>query len=286
MKYKFGYNKAPKEVIKDILTYLTLIAIILVMGLPIMSMLGTAFKERVVAISSSSLFPGWGEWRIESFRGVIDAGIFLRSLLNSAIVTVTVTFFCIVIASLAGYAISRFRGKIFSAYAVFLLLLQMFPIMLLLMPLFILYQQFGIINSLWSVIISYTTLNMAFSIWMLRSFFDTIPRELEQAAMVDGCTRFQAWLRVVMPISLPGIGTVAIFTFINAWNEYTLASIFLRRNEVFTATIALQQFVLQFSQDWPLLMAASTIAVTPTVIVLFFAQKLLIQGMTAGAVKG
>jgi len=129
-------------------------------------------------------------------------------------------------------------------------------------------------------------MNLAFSIWMLKGFFDTLPQELEQAAMVDGCTRFGAWLRIVIPISLPGIGTVAIFTFINSWNEYTLASIFLRRDEVQTMTVGLQKFVLQFSSDWPLLMSASAMATLPTIIFLIFAQKLLIQGMTAGAVKG
>ena len=280
------FGKPPVEVVKDFFTYVTLLGIVFLMCLPVVAMLGTAFKERVQAMTSASILPGRGEWHVDSFQAVIGSTAFLHSLLNTVYVAVMVTIFCILIASLAGYAISRFRGAVFSGYAVFLLLLQMFPIMLLLMPLFLIYQRLGLINSLWSVVISYTTLNLAFSIWMLKGFFDTIPRELEHAAMVDGCTRFSAWLRVVVPVSLPGIGTVAIFTFINAWNEYTLASIFLRRNEVFTATVALQQFVLQFGADWPLLMAASTIAVAPTVIFLFFAQKLLIQGMTAGAVKG
>ena len=272
--------------IKDFFTYITLTAIVCLMMLPVLSMIGTTFKERAQALASTRLFPAFGDWHLDSFMAVVASTAFLQNIWNTFMVAAMVTLNCIIIASLAGYAISRFRGKVFSAYAVFLLLLQMFPVMLLLMPLFLIYQRMGLINSLWSVIISYTTLNLAFSIWMLKGFFDTIPRELEQAAMVDGCNRFTAWIRVVVPISLPGIGTVAIFTFINAWNEYTLASIFLRRNDVLTATVGLQQFVLQFTVDWPLLMAASTIATAPTIIFLFFAQKLLIQGMTAGAVKG
>lgn len=272
--------------IKDFFTYVALILITYIMLIPLFAMFGTAFKERTQAMASTSMFPAWGEWSIESFVTVIQRTTFMQSIINSILVSLTVTFFCIIIASMAGYALSRFRGTVFSSYAVLLLILQMFPAMLLLLPLFIIFQSFGLTNSLWSLVISYTTLNLAFSIWMLKGFFDTIPQELELAAMVDGCTRFGAWIRIVMPISLPGIGTVSIFTFINSWNEFTLASIFLRRDELFTMTLGLQRFVQQFGADWPLLMAASVIGSAPTIIFLLFAQKLLIQGMTAGAVKG
>jgi len=272
--------------IKDFFTYVALIIVTYIMLVPLLAVFGTAFKERTQAMASTSIFPGWGEWSIESFISVVTRTAYMQNILNSIFVALTVTFCCIVIASMAGYALSRFRGKVFSGYAVLLLLLQMFPAMLLLLPLFIIFQTFGLTNSLWSLVISYTTLNLAFSIWMLKGFFDTIPQELELAAMVDGCTRFGAWIRIVMPISLPGIGTVAIFTFINAWNEFTLASIFLRRDELFTMTLGLQRFVQQFGADWPLLMAAAVIGSLPTIVFLLFAQKLLIQGMTAGAVKG
>jgi len=274
------------EAFKTFLTYAALILIVFMIDLPIISMIGTSFKERYQALSTTSLLPGIGEWDVNSYIAVIGSTTFLQNILNSFVVAASVTVSCVIIASMGGYALSRFRGKIFSGYAIFLMLLQMFPLMLLLMPLYVIYQGMGLINSLWSVIISYTTINLAFSIWMLKGFFDTLPRELEQAGLVDGCTRFGVWLRIVMPISLPGIGTVAIFTFINAWNEYTLASIFLRRDEVQTMTVGLQKFVLQFSSDWPLLMSASAMATLPTILFLVFAQKLLIQGMTAGAVKG
>jgi ABC-type glycerol-3-phosphate transport system permease component len=158
--------------------------------------------------------------------------------------------------------------------------------MLLLMPLYLIFRRLGLINTLGSVILSYITGNLAFSIWMLKGFFDTIPIELEQAAMVDGCTRFQAFRKVIIPLALPGVATVAIFTFINAWNEYTLASIFLRNDKILTMTVGLQRFIQQVRADWAQLMAASTVATLPTLLFLLFAQKYLIEGMTAGAVKG
>ena len=162
----------------------------------------------------------------------------------------------------------------------------MFPVMPLLMPLYVIYNKLQMVNTLWSVGISYTTMNLAFCIWMLKGFFDSIPRDLEGAAIVDGCTRFEAFIKIIMPLALPGIATVAIFTVLNAWNEYTLASIFLRKDQVMTITVGLQRFVQQNGADWPNLMAASTIATIPTVLFMLFAQKYLIEGMTAGAVKG
>ena len=279
-------NKTTLDKFKDIITHIVLIILVFLINLPLISMVGTAVKDKVSALTSTSLFPGLGEWRFNSFVTVINSTTFLRNIGNSAIIAITVTLLCILIASMAGYAISRFKGRVFSFYSMFLLLLQMFPGMLLLMPLYVIYNKLGLVNTLGSVILSYTTMNLAFSIWMMKGFFDSIPRELEQAGIVDGCTRFQAFYKIVMPISLPGLATVGIFTFINCWNEYTLASIFLRKDEILTMTVGLQKFVQQYSSDWPLLMAASTIATIPTIIFLVFTQKFLIEGMTAGAVKG
>lgn len=244
-------------------------------------------KTPSAALTTKGLFPErWSDVSLESFVKVLTKTTFGYNMLNSAVVAISVTIICIVIAALAGYAISRFRGRYFSFYSILLLLLQMFPTMLLLMPLYVLFNNLNLINTMGSVIISYVTMNLAFSIWMLKGFFDSIPAELEQAAMVDGCTQFTAYLHVVVPVSLPGVATVGIFTFINSWNEYTLASIFLRKDTAMTMTVGLQKFVQQNGADWSLLMAASTIATIPTLIFLLFAQRYLIEGMTAGAVKG
>lgn len=208
------------------------------------------------------------------------------SILNSAIVAVCVTIICIVVACLAGYVLSRYKGGFFSAYLVILLVLQMFPIMLLLIPMFIILKNLGLIDSLLSLIISYSTLNIPFTVWLLKGFFDSIPVSLEEAALIDGCSRMSALVRVVIPISLPGIATVGIYAFLNAWNEYTLASVFIRSDKLRTITTGLAMFSAQNNTDWGLLMSASTIATIPSFIFLIFVQKYLIQGMTAGSVKG
>jgi len=273
--------------LKRLLKHFVLIFTVFITALPFISMFGTAIKDPVVALTSTSLLPtSFGDISFSGIHTVLFRTTFAVQLMNSAIVTVTTVVFCVVISVFAGYAISRFRGRFFNTFSVMLLVLQMFPVMLMLIPLFLIYLRFGLINSLASVIISYTALNLAFSIWLLKGFFDTIPRELEQAAMVDGCSQFRAFLLVIIPLALPGIAAVSIFVFVNSWNEFTLASIFLRQDSVQTMTVGLQRFVMQYSADWSLLMSAATVATIPTLLFLFVAQKYLIEGLTAGAVKG
>lgn len=285
MKKNF-WTKRTKERIQNILTHLVLIVLIFLINIPILSMVGTALKPKDEAISTTSLFPAWGHASLENIITVLSRTVFPQNLLNSGIVAITVTIACILVAASAGYAISRFHTRFFQAFGTLLLLLQIFPSVLLLLPLFILFSNLGITNSLLSLILCYTTMNLAFSTWMMSGFFDTIPVELEEAGMVDGCSQFQAFFRLVVPVSLPGVATVGIFTFINAWNEYTVASIMIKRAELRTMTLGLQQFVQEYTSDWALLMAASTIAMIPTLLGLIFAQKYLVKGMTAGAVKG
>ena len=270
-----------------IIRHLVLILVLFITALPFISMVGTAIKDPVVALTSTSLLPvSLDDVSFSSIYTVLFRTRFAIQLRNSVIVTATTVVSCIIIAIFAGYAISRFRGRFFSVYSVMLLILQMFPTMLMLIPLFLIYLSLGLLNTLASVIISYTALNLAFSIWLLKGFFDTIPIELEQAAMVDGCSQFNGFVRIIIPLALPGIATVAIFAFVNSWNEYTLASIFLRQDRVQTMTIGLQKFVMENSADWSLLMAAAAIATVPTLLFLFIAQKYLIEGLTAGAIKG
>jgi multiple sugar transport system permease protein len=273
-----------RERINHSIVYAVLIVTGFLINLPIISMMGTALKEPSQALMDTNLLTWPPNFR--NFSDIFSHTTFGRSIFNSAFVSVTVTVLCMFIASLAGYAISRFKGRVFSWYLTLLLVLQMFPGVLLLIPLFVIFKGLGLINTLFSVILSYLTLNLPFSIWMLKGFFDTIPTELDEAATIDGCGPFSTYYRIILPISLPGLSSVAIFTFLNSWNEYLLASIFLRKESIRTITVGLQQFVQQFSSQWGQLMSASTLATIPTLIFLIVAQKYLIEGLTAGSVKG
>ncbi|MDC7290589.1 carbohydrate ABC transporter permease [Blautia schinkii] len=273
--------------INNVVIYVVFAVILLVLLLPLISMFGTAIKTHDAALTTVSLFPEkLADLSFENFGYVMLKVGFGKNMLNSVIVSIAVTLACIFCAAPAGYAISRYHGPYFRVYSVFLLLLQMFPIMLMLMPQYLIFTKLRITNSLLSVIISYTTSNLAFSIWLLKGFYDSIPIELEQAAMVDGCSKFRAYVRVVFPLTLPGIATVSVFTMLNAWNEYTVASVFLKKESAMTMTLGLQKFVQQNGADWPSLMAAACIATIPAILFVLFSQKYLIEGMTAGAVKG
>lgn len=270
--------------ILNALTYLVIAVLILGVNLPFLSMASTALKERGEALSSLKFFPEKPQFG--NFAYVLGKTTFGRNIMNSAFIALSVTLLCICITVMAGYALSRFKSRFFSSYGIMLLVLQLFPGVLMLIPLFIIFSSMGLIDTHLALIIAYTTFNLPFSIWMIRGFMSTIPFDIEQAAMIDGSSQFGSFVKIIIPISTPGISTVGIFTFINAWGEYTLASILLRDDALRPLTVGLQKFVLQFTSDWPALMAASTIATVPTLFFLVFAQKYLVKGLSAGAVKG
>lgn len=270
--------------LKKGLLFLLLAFLAFLVNIPNISMIGTALKPFGGYMSDTSLFPLKPD--LFMINKVLFSTSFGQYLWNSVIIALAVVAFCVVFASCAGYALSRCRGKMFSGYIVFLLILQMFPLVLVLIPLFWIFKTLGLVDNQLSVAISYIAINLPFATWMLKGFFDSISIEIEEAAFIDGMGPAQSFLKIMLPLSLPGIATVAIFTFNNCWNEYMLASVFLRSNELQTMTIGLQMFQVQNNADWSTMMAASTIALIPSIIFLVFMQKYIVQGLTAGAVKG
>ncbi len=272
-----------KERRKNAVTYVVLSVAALLYSLPILNMVGTALKGDANALSDPGLFPK--QPTLSAFWQVLQSD-FMRSALNSLKIGLIVTLFCVLLSVLAGYALSRFRGRFFVVYQGGLLVLQMFPLMLMLIPLFIIFSSTGLQGSQWTLILSYTALNTPFSTYLMKGFFDTIPIEIEESAMIDGCSRFQSLVRIVLPMALTGIATVAIFTFLNAWNEYTFANIFVSDPSQISLTVGLQKYVSKNMSTWGQMMAASTISILPSMVFLLFAQKYIVKGLTAGSVKG
>lgn len=267
----------------DAVVYIGLTVFAVFYSLPFISMIGTALKGDSEALSNSALFPRHLVW--DSFRKVLE-GRFIMTTVNSMKISLCVSLLCVILACLSGYALSRCKGKIFALYGSGVMVLQMFPMMLMLIPLFLIYKNLHLIDTHLSLILSYTCLNLPFSVWLMKGFFDTVPYELEESAYIDGCGKFDTLIRIVIPISLPGIATAGIFTFLNVWNEYTFSNTFVKNPDLVTLTVGLQDYLSQNSNSWGQMMAASTIGIIPSVLFLLFAQKYLIQGMTAGAVKG
>lgn len=275
-----------KKRISKIFVYLATFAVCFVMMLPVLSMFGTSLKTKTQAMSDLGMFPKLQDIYLGNYIKVLQVDTFVKSIFNSLFVSLAAMIFCVAIAAFAGYAISRFKGKIFSGFIGLLLVLQMLPMMLTLIPMFTIYKGLGLNNTHAGLIVAYISSSLTFAIWLLKGFFDSVPLDLEESALIDGCSRFQAFVRIILPISKPGLATVAIFTFVRSWNEYMVARILIQSDELKTINLALQKFVQENLVDWSLLSTGAVIATVPTLFFLLFAQKYLVQGLMAGAVKG
>lgn len=275
-----------KKILGRAAAYLLILVFCFLFALPMISMLGTSLKTSSDALSVLSIFPPLDRAYFGNYARVMTDTSFGRNLWNSFIVSISATVVCVLAASLAGYAVSRFKGIFFRFFILLLLMLQMLPSMLVMVPIFLIYKGMGLNNTLLGLVICYSTASLAFCIWMLKGFFDSVPFEVEESAMIDGCSQFSSFIRIILPVSAPGLATVAIFAFVRSWNEYMMARILIQSDELKTINQGLQKFVQEFRVDWSLLSAGAVIATVPTILFLLFAQKYLVQGMTAGAIKG
>ena len=222
----------------------------------------------------------------DHFDFVLTHSDFPRFFRNSLIVSTSTAVISTVLAALAGYALSRFvfRGKLWVAGL--LLVTQMFPLVMLVAPIFKMLSPLGLTNSLTGLIIVYTAFNVPFASFLMQSFFDGIPRDLEEAAMIDGASRFTAFRQIVLPLTLPGMAATLGFVFTAAWSEMIFALMLISGNEKATFPVGLLTFVSKFSVDFGQMMAAGVLALIPACLFFLLIQRYLVQGLTAGAVKG
>src|SRR3954454_4942001 len=258
-------------------------------AVPMIWMLLTSIKSGFAAMQ---LPPQWwpNEPTLASYHKLLDptnsvGQDFLRFFWNSLFVSTATTILSAIVAVPAGYAFSRFTfpGRHFLFFAV--LLRNMFPAVIFLVPLFILMRAIGLVNTHGSLILTYLTFGLPLAIWLLKGFFDNIPIQLEQAARIDGATRFQAFIYVVMPLSTPGIIATSIYSFIGAWNEYIYAYTFLTKQSQMTLPVGIQRFFSENATDWPGLMAATFLMSIPVVVLFLVLQRYFVRALTEGAVK-
>lgn len=272
--------------IKGILFYLVLVLTGFLINLPIINMAGSALKDKKEIFTNNNLFPHHPT--LDNFTHVLSTTPYLRYVMNSLLVAVTASVIVAVVSCFAGYAIARYSRKIrfFRHYSSLFLLLQMFPGVLLMIPIVVLLSDIGMGDSLNGLMLVYVSANIPFCTWMISGFFEEIPSEIDEAAKIDGCNSFQSFIRIVVPLSSSGIASIMIYTFINCWNEYMMANVILKSQDLRTLPLGLQTFIMQFDTDWPSLMAASTMTILPVMFFLIFMQKHIVSGLTAGAVKG
>ena len=224
---------------------------------------------------------------LANFRSVWADQPFGRWLLNSAVVAGATTLLGVFLASTAGYAFSRFRFPGRRSGLMSFLVSQMFPGTLMLVPLYIILVQWLGLGSTWiGLVLVYATISIPFCVWMLKGYFDTIPKELEESALIDGASAAQVFLRIVLPLARPAVAVTALFSFMTGWNEFILAATFMDKEVMYTAPVGLRFFVGGFAQQWGYFAAGSIIVSIPVVALFYFLQKYLISGLTAGAVKG
>lgn len=214
------------------------------------------------------------------------AWLFGRQLVNSLVVAGATTVVGVAFATSAAYAFSRFEfpGRRMGQSA--LLVTQMFPGVVMAIPLYVLLDATGLVGSLTGLVLVYATTSVPFSVFMLKGYFDTLPRELEEAALVDGASRLTIFLRIILPLSRPALAVTALFSFMTAWNEFILASTFLSDERSFTLPIVLQRYVGEFSAEWGRFAAGAIVVSAPVMALFFYLQKHLVGGLTAGGVKG
>ena len=258
--------------------------IVFVVDFPILTVALNSFRTTESILSSQNILPT--EPTFANYLYINTRTHFWTFLLNSGIVASASTALGIVLAALAGFAISRFQARTLGLYNHALLVVQLFPLILAIIPLFILFRRLDLVNNFIPVILVYTVTQLPFSTWMLRAYFDSIPKELDEAAKVDGCSPLRGFFQIILPLAVPGIAAVAIFSFLFSYNEFFISSVFLRDEKLLTMPVGIQSFMQQYSADWGSLMASATLAMVPTLILFLLIQKYMISGATAGAVKG
>ena len=262
-----------------------LVAGAVVMVLPFVYMLSTSFKpDRLVLEVPPRLLPE--HVTTANYVGAWTSNDFGRYFVNSVLVAVATTLLTVLLASMMAYAFARFEFPGRKALFAFLLLGLMVPTIMLLIPQFVLAKQLSLLDSLWGLVVFYAGSNIALNTFLLRSFFQDIPRELEEAMVVDGAGPWVRYRRLVLPLSRPALATVAIFTFLASWDEFTWALTIIANPSKRTLPLAIALFQGQHATSWGLVFAASTIAVAPVLLIFVLFQRQFVSGITSGAVKG
>jgi len=270
---------------KSSLIWLGLGPLCLIILFPFAVMISTAVKPRAEVLAFP---PHWlpSEIRLENFADMWQAARFGPALANSLLVSIAATVLCLLVAIPAAYAMARmqFRGQ--RLFRQFLLVTQMLSPIVLVLGIFRLMSKMGLVDQLPALVLAYIAFNLAFAVWMLQAYFQTIPRELEEAATLDGATSLQRLRLVFLPLAAPAIGITSVFIFIYCWNEFVLAMTLLRSNEKYTLTMQIFSLVGgRYQVEWDHVMGATLVASVPVAIVFAMLQRYLVSGLTVGAVK-
>jgi ABC-type glycerol-3-phosphate transport system permease component len=252
--------------------------------LPIVWLLLSSFRN-TDSIQSGRLLPGWSEITFGNYIATFQISNFVTYLVNSFVIAFSVMVLTVLLGSLGAYALSRFTLKGKRLFMMAALLPQFFPYVLVLIPFYVLMSNLNLVDSHLGLILTHTSLTLPFALWMLTGYFNAIPKELDQAALIDGCSRLGVLFRILYPVAIPGLVVAGFFAFVVSWGDYLFVSILSQSNQTQTLPIGLQTFMSSLEVQWGLITAGTVLAIVPTVIFFSIVQRQLVSGLTAGAVK-
>lgn len=266
------------------IVYILLICGVVITLVPFIYMISASFKSQIYTFEyPPRLIPR--DPTLENYIKALGKDLFGINILNSFFVATVTTVSTVFISSLMAYAFSRMRFPGKEVFFYILLLGMMIPPVMLIIPQFIIVKNLHLLDSLWGLIVVYVSVTLSMQTFLLRSFFETIPRELEDAVLVDGGSRWDIFIKIILPLSKPGLAVVAIFTFLYAWNEFPWAHVAIREGSRRTLPVAIALFQSQYLTQWGLLFAATTVASIPVIIVFVIFQRYFIQGVVTSGLK-
>lgn len=268
----------------NLVTYLVSIALCVLIGFPLLWMVISSLKPAAqLFVSPPQLLPS--AITFEWYRNIqqSDAPTYF---LNSLIIGAATTLICLVLGSLSAYGITRFEFPGKNLFLIGALAGYVFPAIVLFVPIYMIINLLGLIDTLAGVVICHTILTFPFALWMLRSFFAAIPREIDESAWVDGASLLRTFLSIILPLALPGIFSVGVFVFVLSWNEYLFASVLITSGAHKTIPLGIAEFITSFDVRWGEIMAMGTLATVPVVVLFMAVQRYFLRGVIAGAVKG
>ena len=294
-KYFSGLRASGAEVLRDpiqrrkflkyLLIHLVMLAVSLVFIYPLLRIFSISLRPGDKLFSTDlSLIPDNATF--VAYASLLKDTMFLRWLWNSLLITLATSFIGVSLASTAAYAFSRFRFPGKKAGLILLLSSQMIPAGMLILPLFLMIMKLKLMNTYLGMIIAYSVSSLPFSIWILKGYYDTIPRSLEEAALVDGTSQVGAFWRIILPLSTPALSIAFLFNFTTAWNEYLVARVVLFSAKQYTWTLGLFELQGQYITQWGMFAAGSMLVTIPVLAVFLYSSKWLISGLTLGSVKG
>ncbi|WP_230399453.1 carbohydrate ABC transporter permease [Novisyntrophococcus fermenticellae] len=277
-------NRIQKERIRTVIAYVFTVLMVAASILPFLYVILTALKSSEQIYDPTQIIPSYITF--DNFKQVIFHSNFIRYFVNSIFITVVTMVICMILSVMAAYGLTRYYIAGAEKIKMVILMTRMFPGILLCIPYYVIMKQMNLIDSYVGLIMMYCSFTLPFAIWNTCAFFNTIPWDLEEAAMIDGCSRIRSFFSVILYVAKPGLFVTALFCFMSSWDEYMYAATFINTTLKKTIQVGMKDFIGQYSIDWGLLMAAVVISLIPILIFFALVQKNLVEGLSSGAVKG